>query len=128
MLILGCLVLVASCSFKHEDKFYISACDPKDSNCIDKEAIITSYRVDIKANKVLSIIRMPHNDTYQSSVIWDKEYCEIFDEKNWDCKADGPFNIRAWENKMVDGNLVLATSFRNGKTQFFYVKKLGYFD
>jgi hypothetical protein len=123
----GCIALLAACSYKHEDKFFISECDPKDLTCIDHDEIITTYRVDIKANKVLSIITMPKHDNYQSSVIWDKEYCQIFDEKNWDCKAEGPIGL-VWENKMVNGNLVLATTLRNGKSKKLYIKKLGLLD
>jgi hypothetical protein len=125
----GCIALLTSCSYKHEDKFFISECDPNVLTCIDHDEIITSYRVDVKANKVLSIITMPKHDNYQSSVIWDKEYCQIFDEKNWDCKAEGPIGL-VWERKMVDGNLVLATtlSLSNGKSKKLYIKKLGFLD
>jgi len=125
------LILIVSCSYQHEDKFFISNCDPKDHTCIDNDEIITSYRVDIKANKVLSIINFPKRDNYKSSVIWGKENCLIFDDKNWDCKADSPNGIPLWQNKMVDGNLILATSYDSaspGKVKKLYIKKLGLLD
>lgn len=90
------------CSDKGE--YLLHSCTLDKPNCFDESAIVLKVKVDKSNHKVL--MTYYKNGVASDSDILGKEFCEIFDDKNWVCKSsDSSLTVSRWEYAMRDGEL-----------------------
>jgi hypothetical protein len=125
--------MIALCGCGDKNEFIIHACSNSNPNCVDPDASLVRIKVDKSDKKIL--FTYYKNALPTDSDILGKEYCEIFDDKNWVCKSiESSLTVSRWEYALRDGNLTYSTE-RNalqlqllGPAPIYRVEKSGFFN
>jgi len=108
--------IIGLCGCSDKGEYIIHTCTIEKPNCVDESPSVLKVKVDKPNHKVL--MTYYKNGVPNDSDILGKDFCEIFDEKNWNCKSsESSLTVFRWEYSMRDGKLTYTTQRNQLQTQ-----------
>ena len=118
ILIILLLTLLTACN--DINKFITYSCPYGYEDCKVDDPLITSYQVDIKNQRILVTIYEKNKPI--GNLIWTKDECNIFDEKNWKCIGRSG-SVTFWSFEMIQGNLIKNPDNTSAVQKIIYITR-----